>query len=91
MVCFRSADITNRGSITFNEYVHIFAICDMNTPHVGRSAELRCRYIFRFFDADKDGMLNANEFKALILHIRYVKKQPIEESVLREELETYNV
>lgn len=39
------------------------AAMEPNTQHGGTPAELRCRYIFRYYDVDQDGLLRYQEFK----------------------------
>ncbi|XP_055327450.1 uncharacterized protein LOC129580802 [Paramacrobiotus metropolitanus] len=47
-------------------------ICAMNptTPHGGVPAELRCRFMFRYYDKNSDRILSAEEFKSLLRDLR---------------------
>lgn len=36
---------------------------DSATTHGRKCGELRCRFIFRFYDRDEDGLLSFEEFK----------------------------
>nr|XP_022916250.1 uncharacterized protein LOC111426117 [Onthophagus taurus] len=73
---FKSADVANRNGISFREYIYFLGAVDPNTSHGGGPAELRCRYIFRFFDRDCDNVLNVSEFAQFIGVMRKSKSIP---------------
>ena len=39
------------------------AAMEPTTQHGGMPAEMRCRYIFRYYDVNQDGFLQFEEFK----------------------------
>ncbi|XP_026314486.1 uncharacterized protein LOC113226169 [Hyposmocoma kahamanoa] len=67
---FRAADITNRGGLTFSELLMWSAAIEPATQHNGTIAEIRCRYIFRYFDSNSDMKLEYVEFKELVAAAR---------------------
>ncbi|KAK5640798.1 hypothetical protein RI129_009345 [Pyrocoelia pectoralis] len=75
---FRAADVSGRWGITFRELLYILAALEPSTSHGGIPAELRCRYMFKFFDHDDDDYLSLAEFKLLISAIRKSKKQSLD-------------
>lgn len=70
---FRSADIHRRSALSFRDFLYIFAACNSVTTHIGSTAEIRSRYIFRFFDQNNDGVLEYSEFKNMIKYIQNSK------------------
>ncbi|XP_030745239.1 uncharacterized protein LOC115874277 isoform X2 [Sitophilus oryzae] len=87
---FRSADINNRYGLSFRELLYFLAAIDPNTGHGGTAAELRCRYMFKYYDRDKDNVLKVEEFKNLILDLRKSKKLAVDpQSVTKETQDTY--
>ncbi|KAK4874556.1 hypothetical protein RN001_013916 [Aquatica leii] len=85
---FRAADISRRYGISFRELVIILAAIEPTTSHGGSPAEIRCRYMFRYFDRDYDSALNYSEFKLLINAIRRSKKQVVDSTSVDQEAET---
>ncbi|XP_057666117.1 uncharacterized protein LOC130899935 isoform X2 [Diorhabda carinulata] len=87
---FRAADYNNRYGITFKEYIYFLAAIDPSTAHGGPAAEIRSRYMFRYYDKDNDKLLRADDFKGLITDLRKAKKSPVDPaSVVKEASETY--
>ncbi|XP_076250134.1 uncharacterized protein LOC143189981 [Rhynchophorus ferrugineus] len=87
---FRSADLNNRNGLSFRELLYFLAAVDPNTGHGGMAAELRCRYMFKYYDKDRDNALNIDEVKNMILDLRKSKKLPIDpQNVNKEAQETY--
>ncbi|XP_050311412.1 uncharacterized protein LOC126746990 isoform X2 [Anthonomus grandis grandis] len=87
---FRAADLNNRFGLSFREFLYFLAAVDPNTGHGGTAAELRCRYMFKYYDRDKDNALKNEEFKNLILDLRKSKKLPVDPpNVGKETIETY--
>ncbi|KAJ6217944.1 hypothetical protein RDWZM_009101 [Blomia tropicalis] len=58
---------SNSPFMTFHELLIGLVIIDRYTNH----GELRLRYIFKFYDRDKDGKLNRIELKTLIQDLMY--------------------
>ncbi|CAH1962667.1 unnamed protein product [Acanthoscelides obtectus] len=87
---FTSADIKNRYGLSFREFLYFLATVDPNTSHGGAAAEIRCRFMFRYYDRDKDGFLKCDEFKNVISDLRRSKKMPVDApNVAKETSETY--
>lgn len=53
--------------VTFHELLLGLAAMDRSTAHGGHSGELRCGYIFRYYDQNHDGYLNAAELRQMAL------------------------
>ncbi|XP_022121878.2 uncharacterized protein LOC110997839 [Pieris rapae] len=82
---FRAADISCRGGLSFLDLVLWCAALEPMTQHLGVPAELRCRYIFRYFDANRDQKLEYQEFKELVGAARATRELPVDPlSVARE-------
>lgn len=74
--------------LTFHELLLGLAAMDRGTAHGGHSGELRCGYIFRYYDTNSDGYLNYNELKAMAsdrLRLVSMKKQQAIKSLPLEE------
>ncbi|CAF4787543.1 unnamed protein product [Pieris macdunnoughi] len=82
---FRAADISCRGGLSFLDVMLWCAALEPMTQHLGVPAELRCRYIFRYFDANRDQKLEYQEFKELVGAARATRELPVDPlSVARE-------
>ncbi|XP_072937241.1 uncharacterized protein [Epargyreus clarus] len=75
---FRAADVTGRGGISFQEMLVWAAALEPATQHSGYAAEMRCRYIFRYFDANRDQKLEYTEFKELVAAARAARQLPVD-------------
>ncbi|XP_049868507.1 uncharacterized protein LOC126368356 isoform X2 [Pectinophora gossypiella] len=75
---FRAADITGRGGLSFLELMLWCAAMEPATQHSGVPAEIRCRYIFRFFDSNRDMKLEYVEFKELVAAARVARQLPVD-------------
>lgn len=53
--------------VTFHELLLGLAAMDRSTLHGGHSGELRCGYIFRYYDTNSDGKLSSSELKLMAL------------------------
>ena len=60
---FRSFDVHKKRMLTFRDILLGFAALEPATQHGGMPAEMRCRYIFRYYDQNLDGYLQFDEFK----------------------------
>ncbi|XP_022255109.1 uncharacterized protein LOC106470767 isoform X2 [Limulus polyphemus] len=60
---FHALDSLSRGILTYKDVVLGLAAMEPCTQHGGPPAEVRCRYIFRFYDANNDGRMEYSEFK----------------------------
>jgi Ca2+-binding EF-hand superfamily protein len=52
--------------LTFNDYLFGLAAMEPCTQHGGMPAEQRCRYIFRYYDHNGDGLLQMDEFRLVV-------------------------
>lgn len=84
---FRSADIHRRSALSFRDFLYIFAACNSVTTHIGSTAEIRSRYIFRFFDQNNDSCLEYLEFKNMIKYIK--NSRTSDESSIGKETDNY--
>ncbi|CAH0700278.1 unnamed protein product [Spodoptera exigua] len=75
---FRAADVTGRGGLSFLELMLWAAALEPATQHTGMPAEIRCRYIFRYFDSNRDLKLEYVEFKELVAAARAARQLPID-------------
>ncbi|XP_013178734.1 PREDICTED: uncharacterized protein LOC106125868 isoform X2 [Papilio xuthus] len=71
---FRAADVSNRGGLSFQELVLWSAATEPVTQHSGLPAEIRCRYIFRYYDGDRDQKLQQVEVKELVAAARATRQ-----------------
>ncbi|KOB70387.1 Serine/threonine-protein phosphatase [Operophtera brumata] len=75
---FRAADVTGRGGLSFLELLLWTAALEPATQHSGIPAEIRCRYIFRYFDKNRDQKLEYEEFKELVAATRAARQLPVD-------------
>lgn len=61
----RSFDVHQTHALTFHDYLVGMAAMEPHTQHGGMPAEIRCRYIFRFYDKNSDGLLQPDEFRSV--------------------------
>ncbi|KPJ04779.1 hypothetical protein RR46_02476 [Papilio xuthus] len=71
---YRAADVSNRGGLSFQELVLWSAATEPVTQHSGLPAEIRCRYIFRYYDGDRDQKLQQVEVKELVAAARATRQ-----------------
>ncbi|KAJ8985300.1 hypothetical protein NQ317_007087 [Molorchus minor] len=83
---FRAGDQNNRYGLSFREFIYFLATVDPNTVHGGAAAEIRCKYMFRYYDKDKDNVLKSEELKQLMVDLRRVKKQPVDANNIAKDL-----
>ena len=62
--CYRAFNVANNPEgINYFEFLQGLAAMDPTTKHGGKAGAIRCQYIFRFYDADKDGKLSRKEVR----------------------------
>ncbi|XP_068914444.1 uncharacterized protein [Tenebrio molitor] len=83
---FRSADMYGRGGISFREFLYFLAAIEPGTSHGGGPAELRCRYIFKYLDTDKNNLLKRDEMRNFVVLVRKARKQPLDPPKVEKEL-----
>lgn len=62
---YRAFKFNRMPYVTFHELLLGLAAMDRSTAHGGHSGELRCGYIFRYYDANSDGHLSVNELRQM--------------------------
>lgn len=82
---FTTADVSNQNYLTFRELLFIMSICDPLTPHHGMFADLRSRYIFKFYDRDMKGFLDFNDLKRIIRDIGFHRRQTLTDQQLDDD------
>ncbi|XP_068748492.1 uncharacterized protein [Montipora capricornis] len=82
---FRSFCINHPNQLTFEELISGLAAMDPSTPHGGLSGEMRCRYIFRFYAVEEEGVLSFEEFRSVIRDIQHVKGKSAQDAAVSEE------
>ncbi|XP_044272229.1 uncharacterized protein LOC123016057 isoform X3 [Tribolium madens] len=83
---YRSADLYGRGGISFREFLYFLSATEPGTSHGGGPAELRCRYIFRYLDTDKNNLLKKDEMKNLVILVRKSRKLNMDPMQIEKEL-----
>lgn len=64
---FRAFDVNGVGHLSHKHIITGLAAMNICTQHGGPPGEVRCRYIFRFYDSNDDGTLETCEFRYLLL------------------------
>lgn len=62
---YRAFKFNRMPYVTFHELLLGLAAMDRSTAHGGHSGELRCSYIFRYYDFNSDGQLSSDELKVM--------------------------
>lgn len=83
---FRSADIYQRNAISFREFIYFLAAVEPGAATGGPTAELRCRYIFRYLDMDKNNLLKRDELKQYVMIVRRCRRQSLDNPKVDKEL-----
>ncbi|XP_054711805.1 uncharacterized protein LOC129221357 [Uloborus diversus] len=79
---FRAFDVNSSWHLTYKDVVMGLAALNQCTQHGGSPAEIRCRYIFRFYDSNGDGFLESCEFRSMIADINRLKGTILNEEAL---------
>lgn len=82
---FRAFDIHKRRYLSCKDVLIGLAAMEPTTQHGGMPAEMRCRYIFRYYDRNSDGNLQFDEFKRLVLDIRQSKGLSTDDASVEED------
>ncbi|XP_061163616.1 uncharacterized protein LOC133172682 [Saccostrea echinata] len=82
---FRSFDMHKKRILQFKDVLVGLAALEPSTQHGGMPAEMRCRYIFRFYDHNVDGFLQFEEFKCMVRDIRKIKGLSLDEEAVNED------
>lgn len=62
---YRAFKFNRMPYLTFHELLLGLAAMDRSTAHGAHSGELRCAYIFRYYDHNSDGQLSASELRTM--------------------------
>lgn len=62
---YRAFKLNKMPYVTFHELLLGLAAMDRTTVHGGRTGEMRCTYIFRYYDTNGDGKLEFEELKQM--------------------------
>ncbi|KAJ8312222.1 hypothetical protein KUTeg_009595 [Tegillarca granosa] len=81
----KSFDLHKKKIINFKEMLMGLAALEPSTQHGGMPAEMRCRYIFRYYDTNCDGHLQFEEFKRMVRDIRVLKGLPVDEDSVNDD------
>ncbi|KAK6192273.1 hypothetical protein SNE40_003771 [Patella caerulea] len=82
---FRAFDLHKRKFLTFKEVLLGLAAMEPATQHGGMPAEMRCRYIFKYYDKNLDNFLQYDEFRKLVKDIRQSKNLPLTDDAVNED------
>ncbi|KAK3084884.1 hypothetical protein FSP39_020780 [Pinctada imbricata] len=82
---FRSFDVHKRKMLQFKDMLVGLAALEPTTQHGGMPAEMRCRYIFRYYDQNTDGFLQFEEFKSMVKDIRQIKGLPVDDEAVNDD------
>lgn len=82
---FRSFDFQKKNVLQFKDILVGLAALEPSTQHGGMPAEVRCRYIFRFYDQNMDGFLQYEEFKCMVRDIRKIKGLSLDDDAVTED------
>ncbi|RWS20761.1 Calcineurin-like protein phosphoesterase, partial [Leptotrombidium deliense] len=83
---FRAFGFNNFAYLTFHEFLLGIAALDKHTNHGGHPGELRCGYIFRYYDSNNDGTLDKNEMFKMTLDILRFKNRPHDQAAIEAEM-----
>ncbi|KAG8195278.1 hypothetical protein JTE90_028429 [Oedothorax gibbosus] len=79
---FRSFDSNSTGHLTCKDFLMGMAVMNQSTPHGGTPAEMRCRYIFRYYDTNNDGIMESSEFRSMISDVYVMKGITMDDDAL---------
>ncbi|KAF8768173.1 Serine/threonine-protein phosphatase PP1 like protein [Argiope bruennichi] len=86
---FRAFDLNSIGHLSFKDVLIGLAAMNQSTPHGGSPAEMRCRYIFRYYDSNNDGALENSEFRSMISDINNLKDIVMDDAQLDKAVEEH--
>ncbi|XP_031568704.1 uncharacterized protein LOC116303319 isoform X2 [Actinia tenebrosa] len=79
---FRTFDCDDKGFLQHHDVQYGLAAMEPSTPHGGLSGELRCRYIFKFYNKENNGLLDFSGFKEMVQDIYRARGQQLDEELL---------
>lgn len=84
---FRAADLFNRGELSFRDFLYIVIACDSSTQHCGSIAEIRSKYIFRYYAQKDINLLQYNEFESMLRAIHETRDDKVDAKMISDEVE----
>lgn len=92
---FRAMDGQKTGELGPREFILGLTAMDPMTSHGKGPAEIRCRYIFKYYDKNDDGHLEVSELKELVKDIAELQGLDVTPKTLEERtkkaLETFDI
>jgi len=83
---YRAFGFNRLAYLSFHEFLLGLAAMDKQTHHGGHSGELRCGYIFRYYDINNDSTLNNQDMARMTYDILRLKNKPHDEESVEKEL-----
>ncbi|KAI1294145.1 Serine/threonine-protein phosphatase 2B catalytic subunit alpha isoform [Halotydeus destructor] len=83
---FRAMSLFKRGYLDFHEFLLGLAAMEHATQHGGLVGPVRTRYIFRYYDANGDGVLDDSDIERMTQDIRSVKDDKTADKELQVEV-----
>jgi Ca2+-binding EF-hand superfamily protein len=85
---YHAFNVSNNGEgINYFELLQGLACIDPVTSHGGLPGEIRCRYIFRYYDKNRDGKLDVEELGQMMKDIRKSKDLSILEDNIKDDVQ----
>ncbi|RWS08203.1 Calcineurin-like protein phosphoesterase [Dinothrombium tinctorium] len=84
---YRAFAFNKTAYITFHEFLLGLAALDKHTHQGGHTGELRCGYIFRYYDLNSDGVLDHSEMIRLVTDILRLHNKPVDDESVEKEVE----
>lgn len=83
---YRAFSFNHMPYVSFHEFLLGLAAMDKHTHHGGHTGELRCGYIFRYYDFNNDGVLDYQEMLKLTSDILKGKSKAHDDESVEKEL-----
>ncbi|XP_003384155.1 PREDICTED: uncharacterized protein LOC100639057 isoform X2 [Amphimedon queenslandica] len=89
--CFRSLRSSIEGGLTLEELQVGLCALDPATPHGSVSGQLRCQFIFRFYNVSGKGFMSFQEFREMVRDIFIFKNQLNEKTFEKSLIDNWKV
>lgn len=83
---YRAFGFNHMSYLSFHEFLLGLAAMDKQTHHGGHPGELRCGYIFRYYDINNDSVLDNIEMARMTYDILRLKNKPHDDDSVEKEL-----
>lgn len=83
---YRAFSFNHMSYLSFHEFLLGLAAMDKTTHHGGHPGELRCGYIFRYYDANNDNHLDSTEMARMTYDILRLKNKAHDDDSVEKEL-----